>query len=613
MANSSINLVNLDFDTLKSSFTNYLKQQSQFQDYNFDGAALNVLLDILSYNTYKNSFYLNMVFAESFIDSAQLKESLFSHAKELNYLPRSARSSVANVTVTFTASGENQPYVIRKGESFSALIKQDSYTFSVAEDIVLTSSNNSYTSTFNIYEGFYVKDSYVMDYSIPLQKFKITNQNIDTDSLVVLVYEDGEQNPKKFTRATTLLGITERSQVYFVQPSFDASYEVIFGDNVLGRKPKNGSTVVLDYRVTAGALANGARSFSINFDPTKSGELISSVNVAVNRYSPDTQGAYSVNGDSPESNESIRYYAPRHFQTQERAVTVSDYEIILKSQFPEIGAISVYGGEEVSPPRYGKVFVAVDVKNVEGLPEAKKLEYYNFIKSRSPLSIDPIFTEPAFTYVSVDSLIKYNVNLTTRTTQNIKADVLLTITNFANTNLNDFKSTLRYSKFVRAIDDVDSSIVSNDTEVHMYKKIKPRLLVPQNIDLNFNTALKETDYVSSESGFMKNVRHEIKNNRTVHSSFFRYNGEKCIVEDDGSGILRIVKEENNYHYVIRNVGTVNYKTGEIKLINFFLDSFDGNFFKVYVTPAGKDIIGTKNEILSIEPDEVNLIVEAIRE
>lgn len=613
MANSSINLINLDFDTLKSSFTNYLKQQSQFQDYNFDGSALNVLLDILSYNTYKNSFYTNMIFAESFLDSAQLKESLYSHAKELNYLPRSARSSVANVTINFSASGETQPYVIRKGETFTTVIKQSSYTFSVAEDVILTSSNTSFTSTFDIYEGFYTKDSYVMDYAENTQRFKITNDNVDTNSLVVLVYEDAEETPKKFLRAKTLLDLNERSQVFFLQPTTDAKYEVIFGDNILGRKPKNGSTIVLDYRVTSGSLANGAKSFSINFDPTGANELLNAVTVTVNRYTDDTQGAYSVNGDEAESNESIRYYAPRHFQTQERAITVNDYETILKTQFPEIGAISVYGGEEVNPPRYGKVFVAVDVKNVEGLPDAKKVEYYNYIKSRSPLSIDPIFTEPSFTYVQVKSYVKYNINLTTRTTQNIKADVLLTINNFAETYLNDFKSSLRYSKLVRTIDDVDTSIVSNETELHAYKKILPRLGVPQNIDLNFNIPIEETDYVSDQSAFVASTRHAIKDTRAVHSTYFRYNGEKCLIEDDGAGRLRIVREENNFHFVIREVGTVNYKTGEIKLINFSLDSFEGNYMKLYVSPASKDVIGSRNEILSIEPDEIILTVEAIRE
>lgn len=613
MANSSVNLVNLDFDTLKSSFVTYLKQQSQFQDYNFDGAALNVLLDILSYNTYKNAFYTNMIFAESFLDSAQMKESVFSHAKELNYLPRSARSSVANVTISFNATGENQPYLIRKGETFSTVIKQSSYTYSVAEDIVLTSSNTTFSATFDIYEGFYTKDSYVMDYGVENQKFKITNDNVDTNSLIVLVYEDGEQTPKKFLRATTLLGLTETSQVYFVQGTTDAKYEIIFGDNVLGRKPKNGSTIVLDYRVTSGSAANGARSFSINFDPTGVNELTSAVSVSVNKYTNDTQGSYSVNGDEAETLESIRYYAPRHFQTQERAVTVNDYEIILKTQFPEIGAISVYGGEEVSPPRYGKVFVAVDVKNVEGLPDAKKIEYYNFIKSRSPLSIDPIFTEPTFTYVQVKSNVKYNINLTTRTTQNIKADVQLTIDNFANQYLNDFKSSLRYSKFIRAIDDVDGSIVSNETELHVYKKILPKLATSQNIDLSYNIPIKQTDYVSDEVAFVSSARHEVKNTRSVHSTYFRFNGEKCLLEDDGAGKLRIVREEGNFHFVVREAGTVNYETGEIKLINFTIDSFDGNYLKIYVSPENKDIIGSRNEILSIEPDEVLVTVEAIRE
>lgn len=613
MANSSINLVSLDFDTLKSSFVTYLKQQSQFQDYNFDGAALNVLLDILSYNTYKNAFYTNMIFAESFIDSAQLKESLYSHAKELNYLPRSARSSVANVTINFSASGETQPYIIRKGETFTTVIKQSSYTFSVAEDIILTSPNTSFTSTFDIYEGIYVKDSFVMDYSEQNQKFKISNENVDTNSLVVLVYEDGELNPKKFLRATTLLDLNERSQVFFLQSTSDAKFEVIFGDNILGRKPKNGSTIVLDYRVTSGSLANGAKSFSINFDPTgENSELLNAVTVSVNKYTNDTQGAYSVNGDEAETNESIRYYAPRHFQTQERAITVNDYETILKTQFPEIGAISVYGGEEVNPPRYGKVFVAVDVKNVEGLPEAKKVEYYNYIKSRSPLSIDPIFTEPTFTYVQVKSYVKYNINLTTRTTQNIKADVLLTINDFAVTYLNDFKSSLRYSKLVRTIDDVDSSIVSNETELHAYKKILPRLSIPQNIDLNFNMPIQETDYVTDQNTFTS-TRHIIKDTRAVHSTYFRYNGEKCLIEDDGAGKLRVVREEGNFHFILRDVGTVNYKTGEIKLINFIVDSFEGNYLKLFITPASKDIIGSRNEILSIEPDEILLTVEAIRE
>jgi len=612
MANSSINLVNLDFDLLKSSFISYLKEQTQFKDYNFDSSNMNVMLDVLTYNTFKNAFYLNMTFAEAFLDSAQLKESLFSHAKELNYLPRSVRSSIANVTVSFTASGENQPYVIRKGETFSTVIKQDAYVFSTDEDIILTSSNNTYSATMNIYEGFYVTDTYVVNYAQGLQRFKITNTTADISSVGVLVYENNDIVPKKYRRATTLLDLTENSEVFFLQASSDGKYEVVFGDGVLGYRPRNGSTVVLDYRVSAGSAANGARVFNANFDPTGVGELTSTVTVSVNKYSNNTQGAYSVNGDEAESNDSIRYYAPRHFQTQERAVTVSDYETILKTEFPEIGAVSVYGGEEVNPPRYGKVFIAVDIKNVEGLPEAKKTEYYNFIKSRSPLSIDPLFTEPAFTYVDVVSRIKYNINVTTKTAQNLKASTVIAITNFSETFLNDFKSTLRYSKLVSTIDDVDASIVSNETNLRVYKKVVPKLYTPQNIDINFGIPLEQTYYVLDTVSTLKAI-HQINDVHIISSSLFTYNGEKCEIEDNGNGILRIIKKAGNAHTVIRNVGTVDYETGKLQLINFNIDSFDGNFFKIYAKTKEKDIIGSRNEILAIEPDGIDVSVEAIRE
>ena len=612
MANSSIDLINLDFDTLKAGFVNYLKSQEQFKDYNFDSSNINVLMDLLSYNTYKNTFYLNMIFAESFIDSAQLKESLYSHAKELNYLPRSSKSAVANVTISFSASGEAQPYIIRKGETFSTIIKQDAYTFSTFEDVILTSSNNNFISTFNIYEGIYVTDSYIFDGSTQFQQFKISNENVDTDSLSVLVYEDGSTIPQKYTKATTLLDLNENSKVFFIQGSTDGKYEILFGDGILGKRPKGGSTIVLDYRISSGDLANGARTFSANFDPTGAGELLSPITVTLNKYTNETDGAYSVNGAEPETLDSIRYYAPRHFQTQERAVTFSDYEIILKSKFPEIGAVSVYGGEDANPPRYGKVFISIDIKNVEGLPDTKKNEYYNFIKSRSPLSIDPIFINPEFTYVSVDSIIRFNINITTRTAQNIKADAVLTISEFADTYLNDFKSTLRYSKLVKEIDNIDDSVVSNQTELTIYKKILPKLGVPQNIDINFGIPLAETYYILDKFTTVES-RHNLENVHIVHSSLFTYNGDKCEIEDNGDGILRIIKKTGSFHTVVGNIGTVDYITGAIKLNNFKPDSFDGNYFKMYAKTKDKDISSLRNEILSIESDEINVKVEAIRE
>ena len=612
-SNSSLDLVNLDFGTMKASLASYLKTQDQFKDYNFDGSAMNVLLDLLSYNTFKNAFYLNMIHSEGFLDSAQLKDSVYSHAKELNYLPRSARSSVANVSIQFTADNSGQPYVIRKGETFSAIVNQGAYSFSIATDQILTSASNTFSATFDIYEGIYVTDSYVINHSDTMQKFKITNQSVDTNSLVVLVYENGDTNGTTYKRATTLLDLNEKSEVYFIQASTGGGYEVLFGDGILGKVPNDGSVVVLDYRVTAGAVANGAKGFSPNFDPSGSGAITKAMTVSVNPYTPTTNGLYSVSGADAESIESVRYHAPRHFQTQERAITAGDYSILLKSQFPEIGAIAVYGGEEANPPRYGKVFVSVDIKNVTGLPESKKLEYYSFLKSRSPLSIDPIFIEPEFSFIQVNSLVKYNINNTTRTAQNLQASIVLNVNEFADTYLNDFNAKLRYSKLVQSIDSVDTSIVSNETDLVLYKKLNPTIDKNQNFVINFNIPLQQTDYVNENMNAVGASVHKIRVNRTITSTTFNFAGDKCIVEDDGVGIIRIVKTVGNYHYVIKNVGTVDYITGELRLNSFTVSSYDGSALKIYAKARDKDIIGSKNEVMSIESDEINVKIEAIRE
>ena len=612
-SNSSLNLVNLDFDLMKGSLATFLKTQDQFKDYNFDGSAMNVLLDVLSYNTFKNAFYLNMIHSEGFLDSAQLQDSVYSHAKELNYLPRSSKSSVANVTISFTADNAGQPYFIRKGETFSAIVNQESYTFSIATDQILTSSSNNFSATFDIYEGLYTTDSYIFSASNSVQRFKLTNKEVDTDSLTVLVYENGDTNPTTYSRATTLLDLTEKSTVYFIQPSSGGGYEILFGDGILGVMPADGSVIVLDYRVSSGSIANGARGFTPNFDPTGSGAVTSVISVSVNPYTNTTSGTYSVNGAEAESLDSIRYYAPRHFQTQERAVTSGDYEILLKTKFPEIGAISVYGGEDANPPRYGKVFVAIDIKNVDGLPDSKKNEYYSFLKSRSPLSIDPIFIEPAFTFVQVNSKVRYNINTTTRTSQNILAATTLKINEYAETNLNNFNSKLRYSKLIQSIDSVDTSIVSNETDLVLYKKLNPILDKGQNFILNFNMPLQETDYVNESSNAAGAMSHKIRVNRTVSSSAFNFAGDKCVIEDDGTGTLRIVKTVANYHYVVKNIGSVNYATGEIRLNNLNIAAYDGSALKIYVKTRDKDIMGSKNEVMSVESDEINVTVEAIRE
>lgn len=594
--NSSLNLTSLDFFALKNSFANYLKSQDEFRDYDFDGSALNLLLEELAQNTYKNSFLTNMLFSEGFIDSAQLRSSLFSHAKELNYLPRSSRSAKATVQISFTATGENQPYTIEKGSQLSCLIKSAAYTFSIPETIICASANNNFTFLTDIYEGVYKKDQYIfLDSENP--RFKITNPNVDTTSVGVVVYEDGDQVGQVYTLTNSLLDLTDASKVFFLQTSETGNYEIYFGDGVIGRQPKLNSTVVIDYRISNGSAGNGARVFSVDFDPTGLNEVTSTPTA--------TTIEVSKNGDEPESNESIRYYAPRAFQVQERTVTTTDYEIALKQSFPEIDSVSVYGGDEVDPPQFGKVFVAIDIDNVDGLPDSLKTQYYNFLKSRSPLSIDPVIVDPQFTYLAINSLVRYNINITNKSTNRINTLATSAIVDYNTKFLNDFGVTLRYSQLSSIIDNCDISIISNQTDVACYKKTTPLRGVPQDVIISFNLEISNTLPTEGED-FPQT------NQRSVYSDTFRFGGSTCILEDDGAGNIRILKYSQNELIKVVDVGTVDYGKGTISLHNFSPDDYSGNYFRIFMIPSDKDVPATQNNILSIEPASITVQVEAIR-
>lgn len=312
-------------------------------------------------------------------------------------------------------------------------------------------------------------------------------------------------------------------------------------------------------------------------------------------------------GANAESITSIKYYAPRHFQVQERATTPSDYEILLKSQFPEINAISAYGGEEATPPQFGKVFVVVDISNVDGFPDAKKTEYYNFLQPRSPLSLDPVFIEPTYLYYQITSTVNYNINVTVISDDEIKTLVIAAIQDYNTTNLDDFNVTMRYSKLVNAIDNAHTSIVSNETDVILYKKIQPVLGVPSNYVVDFNTALAAKPIVSFGTAYSYAEEH------TIISMDFIYNGETVRLEDDGFGTISMVKEINNVDNKVADVGTVNYDTGEVQINQLQVDNYQGNAFKIYAIPRSKDITSSQSDILTIDSNEIIINVVEVRE
>ena len=597
--NTSIVLTNLDFDEMKNTLKTYLRSQDRFQDYDFDGSNMSVLLDILAYNTYHNAFYLNMIGSEMFLDTAVLRDSVVSHAKELNYTPRSFKSASATVDLVFTDTNLSRRSVaIPKGTSFNTRIGSNNFTFTtdqliVTNESVVQGSNIVFTaSDVEIFEGNYSTETYAVS-SIKDSKFMISNPNVDISSISVTVIEDVGAVAHTYLRATSLFGLNADSKVYFIQGGPEGKYEIVFGDGVIGRQPKDNSVVLVEYRVSKGELPNGAFVFRNN------GAIDEIADVRVITVSAAAAGSVA------ESIDSIKYNAPRHFTTQERAITTEDYETLLKLNFPEINNVAAYGGEEADPPQYGKVFVAVDLKNVDGLPDVKRDQFYKFLKPRSPVAIDPVFVNTDYTYIMCDCLVRYNVNITNLNVDDIRTRVMSSILDYSNVNLNGFNKIMRYSKLVQSIDSSHPSIVSNELQVNALKYYTPILNSAQTFDLDFGVPVLKLLPDSSN--------HPLADSHSFYSTPFIWQGQRVYVEDDGQGNIRIVGTQGSTHRELQQTGTIDYETGRVTISNLVVDSFEGKTMKFYIAPRSKDIFSTKNAILNISEADITITVEQIRE
>lgn len=591
MANTSFNFNSLDFDSSRNSLLQFLKSQNRFKDYDFEGSNISVLLDVLAYNAHLQAFYNNMIVNEVFMDTAQLRDNVISHAKDLNYVPRSFRSAEAKVIVSITTNDLNKKSIlIPKGTTFSSRLGNRNFTFSTNENIILNefisqnSTNKFISEEILIYEGDFVIDSFSV---LPneKQRYILSNQNVDISSLSVTIIEDQGSTTLPYKRSYSLFDIDETSKIFFVQGAEKESYEIFFGDGVSGRKPKDNSVVLIESRVCNGELPNGCDKFTID------GSIDGESNISVATVSAATGGTIN------ETTESIKFNAPRHFATQERAITTQDYETLLKRNFPEINTVIAYGGEEVSPPEYGKVFVSVDLNELDGLPDIKKNEYYNFLKPRSPLSIEPVFVEPQYLYVDVDTLVKYNINITSLNPNDISTLVLSSILEYSQSELNKFAGTLRYSKFTNKIDLTNSSIVSNETSLRLTKYYRPIIGNKESVTINFETPL------------LKIPQNSIPDTNSFESSNFIISGQLCYLEDDGLGNIRIIRSGQ----FASNIGIIDYESGKVEIKELQIDSFNGNYIKFYAKTRGKDITSSKNVILNINEGDVKISVVGVRE
>ena len=469
-----VNFSNLDFDQIKSSIKEYLRANSNFTDYDFEGSNLSVLIDTLAYNTYISSYNANMVSNEVFIDSATLRENVVSLARNIGYVPRSKRASVANISFTVdTTNFATNPLslILQKGTVCSSSISfgSESYTFTIQDDITTPVVNGIASfSNIPVYEGTYLTQTFTVDANNPNQKFILTNSGIDTKTIRVAVRNTQQSTVvRKFTLAENLIDITSSSLVFFIQEIEDQRYELIFGDDVFGKKLDNQNYIEVSYLVTNGSNANGVTGFSY------SGRIFdNNGNIVTSGISILTTDAAAQGGVELESVNSIKNYAPRIYSSQNRAVTATDYETIIPVIYPEAESVSVFGGETLSPPRYGKVYIAIKPFNGEFVPNLVKDNIKNKLRKYSIAGIVPEIIDLKYLYVEYDATAYINTNLSSGAST-IRSTISSNLTQYAqSTELNKYGARFKYSKFQKIIDDSHPAITSNITKIVMRRDLK---------------------------------------------------------------------------------------------------------------------------------------------
>ena len=585
---------NLDFEEAKANLKNYLKSQEQFRDYNFEGSNINVLLDILAYNTFQNNFYTNMAISEMFLDSAQVKDSVVSHAKELNYLPRSRRSAQAVISMEFSPTGNPSSITIPESTKFLARCGTETFNFYTKDAYtVRPSANGAYTiNNVSIFEGRYVEEYFTVD-GTESQRFVLQNDTIDTTSIEVFIKENVSATAQpEWTFRTNVYDVAIDDTVFYLQPYRDNRYEITFGDNTFGKQPVSGNVIRVRYRVTNGDEANGISTFDIASD-------IDGIS------STETTQTNAFGGSERESLESIRYFAPKSIQIQERAVTENDYAILLQNEFPEIQAVSVFGGENLDPPRFGKVVVSAYV-NEEGIIRSDiKDQYRDYLMTRTSLAVEPIIQAAQFMYIDLGVTVTYNTNKTSKSDGGISALVEDVIEAYSSTNLEDFKKTLKISRLASNIDAADVSIISSLIDSTMIIEAKPTRNQSESRIINFENAIKP-DVTYTDASISSYTP-------AVWSTSFTYQNRIVSLQDNGNGRIDLVQNINKVISIVkRDIGSVNYTTGKLTLNSLAVQDYI-DVIKIYATPANRNIVSPQDRILKIRTNDLNIIVTSARE
>ncbi len=595
---TQFNTTELDFDQIKDNLKNYFKRgDSPFRDWDFDGSGLNNLLDVLAYNTHYNAMNAHVAMNESFLDSAQVRSNVVSRAKLLGYTPASKSASVASIDMILTplAGVTNQAYSLNRGESFSTTIDESDYTFILLEDTQVSLStdsegNNTYQfNDLSIYQGVLKERRYAVDNSLQNQKFVIDDNNIDTTSIVVKVYENANSETYSvYSRFDQFSGdIDGNSAIYFLEENYAGKYEIHFGNNSIGKLPGNAAIVEIGFLSTKGDLANGASAFTWN----------GGADSIVDGTSTIIVNSRSGGGSDKENIENVRYNAPLSYIAQNRAVTADDYRVLVKQIYGSLDSISVWGGELNNPPQYGKAYISIKPTGALTTTDEEKELIVGALQNKRVLSIEPVIVDPDYTYLFFNIFFKYNSNFTSLTTGQMQANVRNVIESFNSQNLQNFDGVFRHSQLLRSIDTSDNAILNSTARVFLYKDLSLELGTSISHSLEYNAPLFVDDAESS----------------IIQSSGWKFTGYDYYLADEGPGV-----ERNVYVYrldddvkvkMVNSVGTLNSSTGKLVLNSALIPLEQNENIRIEVSPNSNDVVSSKNTIIQIDVPKSTVVGE----
>jgi len=598
MASNKLTVSDLDFDNVKTNLKTFLQSQSEFQDYDFEGSGFAVLLDLLAYNTHYLGFNANMLANEMYLDSADIRKNIVSLAKMLGYTPTSAKAPTANIDITIN-NGTGATVTMAKGTVFTSSIGGTSYQFVTNAETTISPLEGVYKfSSVPIFEGTLTTFKYTVDSNDPDQKFIIPNVNADTTTLKVTVQNSSSDTTTQvYTKASGIVGLDTTSKVYFLQESDEGKFEVYFGDGIIGKSLSDGNIVILEYVVTNKTAANGASSFAL------SGAIGGFSNVSIVTTS-NAQG-----GSEPQTKESVRFNAPLQYSAQDRAVTTSDYETKILELYPNAQAVSAWGGEDEETPIYGTVKISIKAASGSTLTNATKLDLVTQLKKFNVASVVPEIVDPETTSILLTSNVKYDSNATTKTSDTIKSNIITTLTNFNTNNLQKFDSVFRYSKVSKAIDDTDTSILSNITTLKIRKEFTPTLNSSTLYNVYFRNALynPHSGHNSAAGGILESTGFKVDGDTT----------NEMFLDDDGQGNVRRYYIVSGVRTYANNTqGTINYSSGQVTLNSLNIASISNirgsasTVIELTVKPNSNDVVPVRNQILEIDTANSSITVTA---